>query len=531
MLTARRYWSIVLLFLAIFALCQGVQLARDAVQPAGAADEPTLSREEAEAARAAFPARTRVVFAGGEASDAARMAREWADYARCALNSVASLSEAAQGQTDMVIVPAVSLAESPTALAACLEAGMDVVCLGLPEAEALSGSEALCDMLGVRDIRAERTALKGIHLFAGFLLGGERVYAARPGEEARQDLPLAQPWYTLGQGTKTYAQGLPADPAGARNEELPALAWRSHYGNGQVYVLADAFVRDRLAFMGAMQAVLAERAAWLVYPVVNARVFSLVGFPVASDENDARMERVYAMSQTRLQQEVILPACHAAAARHGLLVSCFARGEGEALARCEELLTQMGGELRRDDFDALAAPGPERPVVGWREDGAILQVTGRAETHSFGDDLALLGAQTALGYTHDCYDMTPVFWPATAADEWQNVSRAVFGNEVTAGAPFAAFDRLTVSRAEARARRYLALSVETRREGDELTLRLAGFDGEAYFILRTHGEEASALAGCDVKEIEPGAYLIRATAAQATVALKHALRARLEGGR
>ena len=116
MLTAKRYWSIVLLFLAIFALCQGVQLARDAVQPAGAADEPTLSREEAEAARAAFPARTRVVFAGGEASDAARMAREWADYARCALNSAASLGEAAQGQTDMVIVPAASLAESPTAL-------------------------------------------------------------------------------------------------------------------------------------------------------------------------------------------------------------------------------------------------------------------------------------------------------------------------------------------------------------------------------------------------------------------------------
>ena len=52
----------------------------------------------------------------------------------------------------------------------------------------------------------------GIHLYSGFLLGGEAIYKADTDEEEKnQDMDLVFPWYHLTNGTKIYMKGMLED--------------------------------------------------------------------------------------------------------------------------------------------------------------------------------------------------------------------------------------------------------------------------------------------------------------------------------
>ena len=58
------------------------------------------------------------------------------------------------------------------------------------------------------------------------------------------------------------------------------------------------------------------------------------------------------------------------------------------------------------------------------------------------------------------------------------------------------------------------------RKGDSIVIDIANWNGEAWFLLRTHSESVDHVTGGTWKEIEEGAYLITAQDAHVEIALE-----------
>ena len=71
------------------------------------------------------------------------------------------------------------------------EKGVNVIVSGLPDAEKIEKNDRLRKLLGIRYVEQNEVTLDGIHLFEGFLLGGEVIYQAKDEkEEKNQDMDL-----------------------------------------------------------------------------------------------------------------------------------------------------------------------------------------------------------------------------------------------------------------------------------------------------------------------------------------------------
>ena len=86
--------------------------------------------------------------------------------------------------------------------------------------------------------------------------------------------------------------------------------------------------------------------------------------------------------------------------------------------------------------------------------------------------------------------------------------------------PFAAFDKTTISQSDSRVRNFLNGSVESTREGDRIAIRTKDFTGDAYLLLRTHGEKLEVMTGGSWKQVEEDTYLLQLTSEEASVTLK-----------
>ena len=85
----------------------------------------------------------------------------------------------------------------------------------------------------------------------------------------------------------------------------------------------------------------------------------------------------------------------------------------------------------------------------------------------------------------------------------------VVSNITTFNRPFAAFEHVTASDCDAKARRYLLIDYELYRRDDVITLLVTPAPTKCSFVLRLNGEEITDMTGGDWSEIESGAYLLR----------------------
>ena len=109
--------------------------------------------------------------------------------------------------------------------------------------------------------------------------------------------------------------------------------------------------------------------------------------------------------------------------------------------------------------------------------------------------------------------------PETGQEEWQNVAEKMASNIDTYWKPFAAFDKTTISESDARVRCFLNGSFESTRNGNQISIQTRDFTGDAYFLLRTHGEKPEKMAGGTWKTVEADTYLLRLTSELASVTL------------
>lgn len=163
----------------------------------------------------------------------------------------------------------------------------------------------------------------------------------------------------------------------------------------------------------------------------------------------------------------------------------------------------------------------DQQILSWLTDKITLQnATTDAYRHSYKDSLWLKSLETSLGYSNIQVDIYRVLWPESKADQWEKVAEKMAATIDTYWKPFDAFDKTTISQSDSRVRNFLNGIVESTREGDRIAIRTKDFTGDAYLLLRTHGEKPEEMTGGSWKQVEEDAYLLQLTAAEAFVTLK-----------
>lgn len=160
-------------------------------------------------------------------------------------------------------------------------------------------------------------------------------------------------------------------------------------------------------------------------------------------------------------------------------------------------------------------------ILSWMTDQITLQnATTNAYRHSYKDSLRLKSLETALGYSNIQVDMYQVLWPESRKDEWQEVAEKMAANIDTYWKPFAAFEKTTISQSDSRVRNFLNGSVESTRSGNQISIKTKNFTGDAYLLLRTHGEKPEKMDGGTWKQVEEDAWLLQLTSEEASVTLQ-----------
>ena len=109
-------------------------------------------------------------------------------------------------------------------------------------------------------------------------------------------------------------------------------------------------------------------------------------------------------------------------------------------------------------------------------------------------------------------------------DVWEKCSERLASYTVTYWKPFQAFDKTTLSEGDQRIRRFFAISgtgSQYEKKDNRITLKIDSFDGQAFFILRTHNKSVSGVKGGSFREIEKHAYLITADQKDVTITLEN----------
>lgn len=160
-------------------------------------------------------------------------------------------------------------------------------------------------------------------------------------------------------------------------------------------------------------------------------------------------------------------------------------------------------------------------IIYWLTDKITYQnVTTDAYKQSYRDNLRLKSVETGLGYSNVQADIYRILNPENEKDQWENLADKMAANIDTYWKPFSAFDKTTVSQSDERVRNFLNGKVKSNRNNDTVTIKAENYNGSAYLLLRTHGEEIYEMTGGSYKKVEEDAYLLTLTDDSARIKLK-----------
>ena len=176
----------------------------------------------------------------------------------------------------------------------------------------------------------------------------------------------------------------------------------------------------------------------------------------------------------------------------------------------------------------VSEPAPGQRVLSWLTGQMTRQsVTMDGYRYTYQDDLRLRSLQTALGYSNVQADIFRVLWLEDSEDSWEKVSETLASVIATYWKPFAAFDKTTISESDRRVRLFLNQRVTSQEsrlpQGRQISIQVENFAGDAWLMLRTHGETLQTMEGGTWTQIEEDAYLLHLTRENAAVGLQSKL--------
>jgi len=584
MISRRNYLTIFLMMMILLFMFQFSQIVKE---NGNDYDTNEYSVENLPTGETAFVPRTDltitdcvendyVLYVGSETSEIMPPFMEWCTYTKkdAVISDHLSAAMIMDGRLPVAIVVdgrTADVDDLMDGLNAASEKGVIVIFGRLPDAKVVASNEELQSFLGITEVREEMTDIKGMHLFSGFLLGGDMVYMTEDAKDAEkyQDFELKIPWYVVGKGTKSYMVGI-KDETVVKNEEFPRIIWRNNTGTSMVYAVNGDFC-ENLTGLGIYDACLYEARDYSLYPVVNAQCISLVNYPSMAAENDAVIETIYGRKAKSVQRDIMWPSIYSMAANNDLQMTCFIQTEYNYddnnypeddqlvfyLQQFKEADVEAGmafnyvGDTTYSDKYALdkvfyreagikyqfgaayvdevsddwkssfeggnlygittftCKDRKELPLLTYyTDDVTSLGITGNVTEYTFQTDLQLRSLETALGYTNVLVDMKNVLWPEKLSDQWQHYFEQVVGNMDTFFAKYIWFEPSALSTADERTRTMLNLDYDQMSVENSIILRVHNVDRGAYFLLRTHGQKIDLIEGADYEEIEPDVYLI-----------------------
>ena len=408
-------------------------------------------------------------------------------------------------------------------LQTCVENGISVIFGKLPDASIISSHKLLRRLLGIDEIVQESVTGNGIHLYSGFLLGGEVIYKANTDEEEKnQDMNLIFPWYHLTNGTKIYMKGMLEDSE-IDVQEYPPLIWRKNFTTASVFAVIGDYMTDATG-LGMLTAMLSEMQSYTVYPVVNAQNFIAANYPAAANENSSILRQMYSQTMRGFLRDVVWPAFSSINIKTSFRLSSMmtiqfdytdtAKPNSEDIQYYMEAVNEEEGEmgysaynvsntsisemlsedadfwnktlpdyqfasLYYGDYSQKAVQGildnffmqHVRTVIGNVDTtsdvvGYVNNHVTRQNTlidgyeHTFRQDLRIRSVETALGYTSILADVSKAAYPQSDEDGWEKLSEKLMANTITYWKPFSAFSGTTVSQCDSRIRRFLSLNYE-----------------------------------------------------------------------
>lgn len=408
-------------------------------------------------------------------------------------------------------------------LQTCVENGISVIFGKLPDASIIGSHKLLRRLLGIDEIVQESVTGNGIHLYSGFLIGGEVIYKAyNEKEEKNQDMELTFPWYHLTSGTKIYMKGMLEDPT-VNIQEYPPLIWRKNFTTASVFAVIGDYMIDATG-LGMLTAMLSEMQSYTIYPVVNAQNFIAANYPAAANENSSILRQMYSQTMRGFLRDVVWPAFSSINIKTSFSLSSMmtiqfdytdtAKPNSEDIQYYMEAVNEEEGEMGysaynvsntsisemiSEDADFWNKTLPDyqfaslyygdysQKAVQGILDNSFMQrvrtVVGNVDTtsdvvgyvnnqvtrqntlidgyeHTFRQDLRIRSVETALGYTSILADVSKAAYPQSDEDGWEKLSEKLMANTITYWKPFSAFSGTTVSQCDSRIRRFLSLNYE-----------------------------------------------------------------------
>ncbi len=313
------------------------------------ADDTTTSfqRSDAFLAEQTSADACEVIYVGEAGGAEESVVKTWCSYRKrtffCS-SSLALLDSLQDDALQVLVVDGskVTSEEEVAVLRREAQMGVTVIFATLPQSFVIREYRDLRELLGIRAVIADEIPLAGMHLFSGFLLGGEEIYeVTEPGEEERQDMNPSVPWYTTGAGTKTYMVGTLSDETieqtvddeiraqymgmegeAAKNSLLPAILWRNSVDTAKIFCVNGDYLAD-ISAVGILDAMMGETYDYDIYPVINAQNLVIADLPAFVSENEEEMQKRYSQSAQAVYQEIVWPSLTSIASRTGAKMTCM----------------------------------------------------------------------------------------------------------------------------------------------------------------------------------------------------------------
>ena len=352
MVSRRNYLTIAMMFVILLFMFQFTGVMKEQLSEYESneyADDTTTSfqRSDAFLAEQTSADACEVIYVGEAGGAEESVVKTWCSYRKrtffCS-SSLALLDSLQDDALQVLVVDGskVTSEEEVAVLRREAQMGVTVIFATLPQSSVIREYRDLRELLGIRAVIADEIPLAGMHLFSGFLLGGDEIYeVTEPGEEERQDMNPSVPWYTTGAGTKTYMVGTLSDETieqtvddeiraqyvgmeeeAAKNSLLPAILWRNSVDTAKIFCVNGDYLAD-ISAVGILDAMMGETYDYDIYPVINAQNLVIADLPAFVSENEEEMQKRYSQSAQAVYQEIVWPSLTSIASRTGAKMTCM----------------------------------------------------------------------------------------------------------------------------------------------------------------------------------------------------------------
>ena len=352
MVSRRNYLTIAMMFVILLFMFQFTGVMKEQLSEYESneyADDTTTSfqRSDAFLAEQTSSDACEVIYVGEAGGAEESVVKTWCSYRKrtffCS-SSLALLDSLQDDALQVLVVDGskVTSEEEVAVLRREAQMGVTVIFATLPQSSVIREYRDLRELLGIRAVIADEIPLAGMHLFSGFLLGGEEIYEVTElGEEERQDMNPSVPWYTTGTGTKTYMVGTLSDETieqtvdneiraqyagmeeeAAKNSLLPAILWRNSVDTAKIFCVNGDYLAD-ISAVGILDAMMGETYDYDIYPVINAQNLVIADLPAFVSENEEEMQKRYSQSAQAVYQEIVWPSLTSIASRTGAKMTCM----------------------------------------------------------------------------------------------------------------------------------------------------------------------------------------------------------------